>query len=160
MEYASISMSSSKKDPSSEASSQTFRIVGNASKSNQRLILGRFVGSKLPTDLTASNASKGHDAWTMKEERLEASGPVVNYTVEKNALSDDYSERAGTCVFVCVFLCVFLCACVFAVVLVGSVVGSRGGCDACLGVLLGTRGCSRCRRALPVPCWCAHPRPR
>ena len=82
-----------KGDDAPSSSSQTFRIV--ASKTSEAsTILARFVGSKLPTDLTAQNASKGHDAWSMKEERMTEGGPVVNYTLDKNSLADDLSERA------------------------------------------------------------------
>lgn len=62
--------------------SQTFRIVGNPT-SKASTILARFVGSKLPVDLTAQNANRGHDAWTMKEERSPESGHVVNYVIDK-----------------------------------------------------------------------------
>jgi hypothetical protein len=77
---------------------QTFRIVGPPlpeQASRQQTMVGRFVGTKLPVDLTASNAMKLHDAWTMKDERTNPSGPVDNYVLEKNALSDDPSERAA-----------------------------------------------------------------
>ena len=59
-------MSPKEKEKGDQGASQTFRIVANPT-SKASTILARFVGSKLPVDLTAQNANKGHDAWTMKE---------------------------------------------------------------------------------------------
>ncbi len=75
-------MSSKEKEKGGQGASQTFRIVANPT-SRASTILARFVGSKLPVDLTAQNANKGHDAWTMKEERTTESGKAVSYVIDK-----------------------------------------------------------------------------
>ena len=78
---------------SSSSSSQTFRIMA-PTKSASTTLLARFVGTHLPADLTAQNASKGHDQWSMKEQRMTEGGPVVNYVLDKNSLAEDLSDRA------------------------------------------------------------------
>jgi hypothetical protein len=77
-------MSPKEKEKGDQGASQTFRIVANPT-SKASTILARFVGSKLPVDLTAQNANKGHDAWTMKEEIVAESGRAASYVIDKYA---------------------------------------------------------------------------